>query len=151
MATTEELDAVLVPVGSDLYAVPIGWVREVVSVPRLTRLVTAPSAVLGLFNLRGQIVPLLDTAALLGIGTVGATTFTVVVSCPQGPVGLAASGFPQRAVLETSIGPSELPGTTGLYQLDQRVFALLDPAALLAPERIGGQAFRSELTTVGVD
>jgi purine-binding chemotaxis protein CheW len=141
----------LLPVGADLYALPVDWVREVVAASTVTQLATAPAAVLGLFNLRGQIVPLLDTAALLGIGTVGATTFTVVVSCPQGPVGLAASGFPQRAVLETSIGPSELPGTTGLYQLDQRVFALLDPAALLAPERIGGQAFRNELTTVGVD
>ena len=127
------------------------WVREVVAAPTVTRLATAPAVVLGLFNLRGQIVPLLDTAALLGIGTMGATAFAVVVSCPQGPVGLAATGFPQRAVLDTSIGPSELPGTTGLYQVDQRVFALLDPAALLAPERIGGQAFRSELATVGVD
>jgi len=59
--------AVLLPVGADLYAVPMGWVREVVAVPPPTRLVTAPPLVLGLFNLRGQIVPLLDTAALLGL------------------------------------------------------------------------------------
>ena len=45
---------------------PMDWVREVVAAPTLTRLVTAPSIVLGLFNLRGEIVALLDTAALLG-------------------------------------------------------------------------------------
>jgi len=46
--------ALLLPVGDDLYALPMAWVREVVAAPQLTRLVTAPSVVLGLFNLRGQ-------------------------------------------------------------------------------------------------
>jgi chemotaxis signal transduction protein len=145
------VQALLVPVGADLYALPVDWVCEVVAAPTVTPLATAPAVVLGLFNLRGQIVPLLDTAALLGIGTVETIAFTVVVSSPHGPVGLAASGFPQRAVLDASIGPSELPGTTGLYQVDQRVAACLDPAALLTPERIGGYASRSELAAAGVD
>jgi purine-binding chemotaxis protein CheW len=145
------VQALLLPVGGDLYALPVDWVREVVAAPTVTRLATAPAVVLGLFNLRGQIVPLLDTAALLGIGAVETTLFTVVVNCPQGPVGLAATGFPQRAVLDTSIGPSELPGTTGLYQVDQRVAACLDPAALLTPERVGGQGFHSDLAAIGVD
>jgi chemotaxis signal transduction protein len=144
------VQALLLPVGGDLYALPVDWVREVVAAPTVTPLATAPLVVLGLFNLRGQIVPLLDTAALLGIGTVETTAFSVVVDCPQGPVGLAATGFPQRAVLHASIGPSELPGTAGLYQVDERLAALLDPAALLAPERVGGQAFRSDLATIGV-
>ena len=62
------MQALLLPVGDDLYALPMDWVREVVAAPTVTRLVTAPSVVLGLFNLRGQIVALLDTAALLGNG-----------------------------------------------------------------------------------
>jgi purine-binding chemotaxis protein CheW len=141
--------ALLLPVGGDLYALPVDWVREVVAAPTVTRLVTAPAVVLGLFNLRGQIVPLLDTAALLGIGTVATTAFAVVVNCPQGPAGLATTGFPQRGVLDTPIGPSELPGTAGLYQLAQRVVALLDPAALLTPERVGGPEFRADLANIG--
>jgi purine-binding chemotaxis protein CheW len=145
------VQTLLLPVGHDLYALPVEWVHEVVAAPTLTRLATAPPVVLGLFNLRGQIVPLLDTAALLGIGPAEATEFAVVVNCPQGPVGLAATGFPQRAVLETSVGPSELPGTTGLYQVDQRVTALLDPAALLTLERVGGQGSRSEPAAAEAD
>jgi purine-binding chemotaxis protein CheW len=131
MATTEELDAVLVPVGSDLYAVPIGWVREVVSVPRLTRLVTAPSAVLGLFNLRGEIVPLLDTAALLGVGRSEAL-FVVVLQTQLGPVGLSVTAFPQRAMLATALGPSELAATLGSFRVGDQVAVLLDVEAVLA-------------------
>jgi purine-binding chemotaxis protein CheW len=126
-------------------------VREVVAAPTVTRLATAPRVVLGLFNLRGQIVALLDTAALLGIGTVETIAFTVVVDCPQGPVGLAATGFPQRAVLDASIGPSDLSGTAGLYQVDERVAALLDPAALLTPEHVSGRGSHGELATIGVN
>jgi purine-binding chemotaxis protein CheW len=143
--------ALLLPVGGDLYALPMDWVREVVSGPMVTPLVTASPLVLGLFNLRGQIVPLLDTAALLGIGTVETTAFAVVVNYPQGLAGLASTGFPQRGLLDTSIGPSELPGTAGLYRLDQRVATLLDPAALLTPERFGGPGSRTELALLGVD
>jgi hypothetical protein len=147
---TAAQQVLLLPVGGDLYALPMDWVREVVASPPVTQLVTAPPVVLGLFNLRGQIVPLLDTAALLGIGTVDTIAFAVVVNCPQGLAGLATTGFPQRGLLGTPTGPSELPGTAGLYQLDQRVTTLLDPAALLTPERVSGPGFRTDLATVGV-
>ena len=44
--------------------------------------------ILGLFNLRGEIVPLLDTAVLLGIGRTESVVFAVVLHTHQGPVGL---------------------------------------------------------------
>ena len=69
---------------------------------------------------------------------------------PQGPAGLATTGFPQRGVLDEPAGESELPGTDGLYQVDQRIAVLLDPVALLTPERVGGPEFRAELATVAV-
>jgi purine-binding chemotaxis protein CheW len=133
------VEAVLLPVGDELYAVPMEWVREVVADPPITRLVTAPPVVLGLFNLRGQIVPLFDTAALLGVDAVGAFAFAAVVQTPYGLAGLAATGLPQRAVLQTATGESELPGTIGVFRLGRRVAVLLDLAALLTPEGLGGR------------
>lgn len=133
-----DVQALLLPVGDDFYALPVSWVREVVRSPRLTGLVTSPARVLGLFNLRGQIVPLLDTAAVLGTGTIEGIAFAVVVNWQQGPIGLAVSGFPHRVQLDAPTGPSDLPGTVGLYKVDDQVAALLDPAALLMPERLGG-------------
>jgi chemotaxis signal transduction protein len=138
------------PVGGDLYALPVEWVREVVAAPVVARLVTAPSIVLGLFNLRGHIVALLDTAALMGIGTIGTTAFAVVVNTPQGPVGLATTDVPQRGPLDLPAGESELPGTSGLYQVAGRIVVLLNPAALLTSERLGGLELRTDLAAVAV-
>jgi chemotaxis signal transduction protein len=132
------VQALLLPVGDDFYALPVSWIREVVAAPQLTQLVTAPVRVLGLFNLRGQIVPLLDTAALLGTGSIDTAAFAVVVNWDQGPTGLAVTAFPHRVELDTPTGPSELPGTLGLFHVDERIAALLDPVALLAPDRPGG-------------
>ena len=144
------VQTLLLPVGDDLYALPMDWVREVVSAPAVTRLVTAPSNVLGLFNLRGQIVALFDTGALLGTGTIGTVAFAVVVNCPQGPAGMSTTGFPQRGVLDEPAGESELPGTNGQFHVDQRIAVLLDPLSLLTPERVGGQESRAEQTPIAV-
>ena len=129
---------VLLPLDDELYALPVEWVREVLAAPTITPLATAPAAVLGLINLRGEIVPLLDTAALLGTRRAGPIVFAVVVNTPHGLGALAVTGFPQRADLNASVTPSQLPGTAGIYQLDGRAVVLLDPSVLLTPERIGG-------------
>ncbi|MFC8800105.1 chemotaxis protein CheW [Promicromonospora sp. NPDC057138] len=144
-----DVHALLLPVGADLYALPVDWAREVVAPPTLTPLATAPPVVIGLFNLRGQIVPLLDTAALLSLGQMETTTFAVVVTGPHGLAALATTGFPQRQMLETPTGTSDLPGTTGLYQVGTEVAALLDPAALLTPERVRDPAARLDPTPRG--
>jgi len=134
--------ALLLPVGSDLYALPLEWAREVVAAPAVTRLVTAPGAVLGLFNLRGQIIPLLDTAALLGTGSTETAAFAIVVDGADGLAGLATTGVPRRETLGAPVAPSELAGTTGQFRVGQEVATLLDPAVLLSPERISGHGFR---------
>jgi len=133
------MQAILLPVGADCYALPVEWVGEVVGAPAVTPLVTAPATVRGLLNLRGEIVPLLDTAGLLGVGRVEQVAFAVVLTTELGPVGLSATGFPRRTVLEGQHGPSELPGTDGTYQVGNRAVVLLDPGALLASERFGGE------------
>ena len=92
---------------------------------------------LGLINLRGEIVVLLDTAILLGVGTVPASPYSVVINTEYGPVALAATGLPERVVLDSPTGPSELPGTAGLYRIGERVAALLDPAVLLSANLLG--------------
>ncbi len=128
-------DALLVPVGEDLFAVSIDRVNQVVVAPPLTRLVTAPAHVLGLFNLRGQIVPLLDTAALLGLPGGQPTAFAVVLQSRHGLIALAATAFPSRIGLGDQVGPSDLPGTAGTFRVNDRVVVRLDPDLLLARDR----------------
>ena len=74
--------------------------------PPLTRLVTAPPMVLGLFNLRGEIVPLLDTAALLGVGRTEQVAFAVGAAHPPRAGRAECHGSPKRTVLDEPHGPS---------------------------------------------
>ncbi len=143
------MHTVVIPVGQDLYAIPIDWVNEVLAAPKVTELATAPAAVLGIVNLRGDIVALLDTAALLGVGRIGVAAFAVVLRTVHGLAAIAATGFPQRAELNIATGPSELPGTAGSYRWGSQVTVLLDPAVLLTPERIGGTDSHGPLSAVG--
>jgi purine-binding chemotaxis protein CheW len=57
----------VVRVGAERVAVPIGAVREVLDAPEVWPVPLAPSAVCGQVAVRGQHVPVLDLAVLLGI------------------------------------------------------------------------------------
>jgi purine-binding chemotaxis protein CheW len=128
----------LLPVGLDLYAVPMESVREVVAAPRLCSVPTAPATLLGLFNLRGEILPLLDTASLIGLGRLDEWRFAAVIRTPLGSAGLGVSGWPESALLDEPMGPSESQGTSGVYAVGQRLAVLIDVDALVTPARIDG-------------
>lgn len=87
------------PVGADWYALDVHAVGEVVAHPAVTAVPAAPPALLGLLNLSGEIVPLFDTAALLGLGPMPAGPFATVVRTTKGPAGLSVSGAPEPAEL----------------------------------------------------
>ena len=123
--------AIQLPVGEDLYALPIEDVRQVVATSATTPLVTAPDVVLGLFNLRGEIVPVLDVAGLLGLGRIDRTTVVVVVNTQHGPAALAVTGMPERIELDTPVGECDLPAARGTYQVGDHLVVLLDLDALL--------------------
>jgi chemotaxis signal transduction protein len=93
------------PVGSEWYGVDFDWIREVVERPTVTPIPTAPPAVLGLFNLRGEMVPVFDTGRMLGVGAAAAAPFVVVVDTAAGLAGLAVTGLPVAARLGDTLGP----------------------------------------------
>jgi purine-binding chemotaxis protein CheW len=131
--------ALVICAGLDYFALPMESVREVVAAPTLCPIPTGPSSLLGLFNLRGEIVPLFDTATLVGLGPVSVWPFAAVVQTPLGAAGLGASGLPESMILAEPIGPSGAPGTTALYAVARRLVALIDLDLLLAPGRIDGR------------
>jgi purine-binding chemotaxis protein CheW len=60
MATPPPREILLFTLESQRYALPLEDVRELVRAVRLTPLPQAPSVVEGLFNLRGELIPVLD-------------------------------------------------------------------------------------------
>ena len=129
--------ALLIPVGSDTYAVSLDTVREVVVDPRVTQVPTSPPVVRGVFNVRGDIVPLLDTGLLLGLRPVTEEPYAVLVETPHGTAGLVATEMPLTVRLNESVGHSDMEGTTETSLVaDVRLAVALDVPVLLSPARI---------------
>lgn len=63
-----ELQLVVFRLAGEQFAAPITRVREILRPLRVTRMPRVAHFVRGLFNLRGQVLPLLDTRARLGLG-----------------------------------------------------------------------------------
>lgn len=128
----------LVPVGVETIAVPIEHVREVAATPAAISLPTAPASVLGLFNLRGRILPLLDLSALLNLGTDLHPEVAIVVDTLLGQVGLGASGVPSTAELGDPVDRTQVPGAVGIYRHKDGLALLLDVNVAVTPARIMG-------------
>lgn len=59
-------NVIVFALGGTRYAAELRWVREVITLGFVTEIPTAPPGLVGAFNLRGTIVPVLDLPALLG-------------------------------------------------------------------------------------
>ena len=118
------MQALLIPLGDDWYALELTSVREVLPLPPLTPAPAAPPALHGLFNLRGTVLPLLDTALLLGLDP-PPPRYAVVAETANGPTGLTAGAMPHTAVLGDPAGPAELPATIARFATDGGAVATL--------------------------
>lgn len=133
----------------ELYAVPIGKVREILGgAPQLTRIPNTPSVLKGVINLRGTVLPVVDVREELGLPAPPYDKLTVViVSEVMGTlVGLVVS----RVVDVLSLGPAEIaappPGLAthvraefvhGLSRRDDRLLVILDLDRILTDEEMG--------------
>lgn len=127
----------LIEVGTDLFGLDVSAVREVVVAPKVTVLPTAPPTILGLFNLRGEVLPVLDTGRLLA-GPGGAdASFAVVVRCWDNDAALVVASLPTMGRIGAAIQASETAGTLGTYLVGDRLVTMVDPAELLAHAGLG--------------
>ena len=116
-------------------------VQEVIRHRVPTRVPTAPPVVLGLINLRGQIVTVLDLRGRLGLAPVPALhrPMDVVVRGPGGPVGLVVDEVGDvLEVDETALAqaPETIPEsvrrlTSGLFPSVGRSLLVLDIAKVV--------------------
>jgi purine-binding chemotaxis protein CheW len=127
------------------YGVAILQVQEIKGWDKVTRIPHTPEYVLGVINLRGAVVPILDLRRRLGLGTVefGPTTVVIVVRVNNGR-GERTVGMVVDAVSEVyNINTSELkppPDVCGnvntvfvkaLATVQDRMLILLDMERLI--------------------
>lgn len=130
------MHALVLGLGSDLYAIETSVAREVVPASECTHLPATPPSVLGVFNLRGEIVPVFDTAALLGFPPAVSPSFVVVVETELGLAGLTSDIMGEATELGEPVGETDIPGTVAAYAVGRQVAVLVDVEALLLPARV---------------
>jgi purine-binding chemotaxis protein CheW len=135
---------VLLRLGETEFALPIEALRRVLRAPRITRLPHPPFGVVGVFALRGTVLPVLDLGLLLRQAPAVRPGSAVVAHLPGSAesVGLLVddvSGLVNRDQIATLPLPPEAeaslpPGwAAGILALaPDRIATLLDPAALLS-------------------
>lgn len=82
-ADSEELsELVFVEIGHKRYAFPTEWVEEVLPIVEPTPVPSWPADVLGVINVRGSLLPLVDIAPIIGhlSAVIKTSTLTVVVA-----------------------------------------------------------------------
>ncbi len=120
------------------FGIDVLKVQEVVLARELTRVPLAPAAVLGLMNLRGQIVTTIDLRRRLGLPDRPADreAVNVVVRTDDGPVGLVVDEIGDVVAAPATVYenlPETLRGLSrelmlGVYKLDGRLLVVLDVA-----------------------
>lgn len=136
-------------VGGELCALAITEVQEIVEYHPITRVPAAPRFVLGVFNLRGNVVPVLDLASRLGLAPkpLGRRACLIVLQArdreESSRVALltdavnqvlepAPSDFNPAPALGTRIAPELL---SAMVQTSDGLVSLLDAERLLPLER----------------
>src|SRR5882762_710360 len=108
------------------FAVPMATVRQVLRQPIVTRVPLSPTGLMGLLNVRGEIVALLDTGVLTATGALGEPPFAVLVSAEKAMVALAAEELPVAADFGDPVGPGTQSGELGVYSSGGRLVVLVD-------------------------
>ena len=116
----------VIAVNSAYFAVPMTTVFQVLRHPLVTRVPLSPPGLLGVVNVRGEIVPLLDTGVLTGTGGMITPPFAVLVTGEKEMLAVAAEELPVAADFVEPVGPGRQPGELGVYSDGGRLVVLVD-------------------------
>ena len=130
-------------------ALPIGDVRETLSLLPITRVVLTPPCLAGVFSLRGDIVPVIDLCVLLGLAptVVGDDSRIVVVEHEGDVVGIVVDHLRDlRTIDSVEPPPPNLPAEVaallrGVAATQTGTVRILDTHAILKAEPL--QALRN--------
>ncbi|NYE28847.1 purine-binding chemotaxis protein CheW [Rhodanobacter sp. K2T2] len=139
------------------YGIDILAVREIRGWTPVTRIPQAPQYVLGVLNLRGAIVPVLDLRLRFGLSreAYNATTVTVIITVASRLFGIVVDAVSDVLDIEdTHLRPVPDMGTAvdteylkGLTSIGERMVLLLDADKLLQPQDV--QLLDTALNAVG--
>jgi purine-binding chemotaxis protein CheW len=142
----KDLQVVGFRIGNETFGVRIASVREIVRVPEITAVPSAPETVEGVINLRGKIIPVMDLRKRFGHVDIqpDKKNRILVVELNNKLVGLIVNAASE--VLKIPPSDIEAPGSvfaegessyvTGVGKLKGRLIILLDVSKLLHQQEV---------------
>ncbi len=95
LARTEQTEEesqqfIVIRLGKELYGIPTEKTREVAKPLKITKIPGTPPHIMGLMNLRGEILCIVDVKVLLNVGEMlpTETSKIIVIKTREGPVGV---------------------------------------------------------------
>jgi len=131
----------LLTIGGEVYAVDLRNVREVFEVDVITPVPGMPSALVGVTNVRGAVIPVMDLRRLLDVPSAGPSLrYAVIIRHGHHQVGVLVEKVPEiRTVqteqfLPTPSGDARegKPFLTAVLRLDDRMGGVVEVPTLLA-------------------
>ncbi|UYQ72050.1 chemotaxis protein CheW [Pelagibacterium flavum] len=104
----EQIQYVTLSVAEEIFAAPVATVQEILDMLPIARLPRAPENLLGMIDVRGKGVPVLDLRLTLGMAPANDTENTrIVVLTIKGPEGPVTLGLRTDKVFEVTVLDAE--------------------------------------------
>jgi len=147
--STDILSLLLFRIGDEWYAVKVGDVREIFQEYELTQIPCVPDYILGVVNVRGEILSVTDSAHIMGIGVVGTRdgvappaivvaneeVVTALVVDEIGDICEVASGAIEPPI--SIIDRSQAEFVSGSVYIDGSMVGLINIERILEPVVVG--------------
>jgi purine-binding chemotaxis protein CheW len=117
--------------GGEHYALPVDAVREIAELGTITPVPGAPAEVLGVWNLRGEVIGVVDLATLLGLDREGRPGRIVVVEQGDLRAGLAVESVVDVASLPEALEPMDSEYVSAAVLVDRVPVGVVDLGAVL--------------------
>ncbi len=134
--------------GQEMYAIPLLSIKEVISVPETTPIPNSPAHFVGIMNLRGQVITVIDLRKRLSIKANDdkRENAVVIVNIEDVQVGMVVDAIHKVFMADVKTDMQSLPDVAGqvnqaymrgVLRIDDRLVVLLDLTKVLNVGELG--------------
>jgi len=132
--------AAIISLGGELFTIDLKSVREVFVVESITPVPGMPSGLVGVTNLRGTVIPLLDLRPMFAINLDATLRYAVVVKHENWQVGVLVDTVPEIRTLSrdqflpapVGTGEGAFPIVSTVVKLEDRLRGVLEASVVLS-------------------
>ncbi len=120
---------------SQLFCIGIETVREINQMVDIVPIPQTPEFIIGVMNLRGKIIPVIDLRAKFGLGSLERSkeSCVIIIDCEVGLIGIAIEAVQDVITLSESqieipeaLDHNKLNYIKGLGKIESKIFVIID-------------------------